>query len=1167
MHLKSPFLFGLMAILLLGGTITPAISQSSPDSNSIVINEVEINNGSNGTEFVELYNPTSQPIDISGWLLVPTAIWKQYEIPSNTVIEPGSFLSFTHVNYWFKDFGDIVSLYDDAGNLIDDTPLLVDTENDYKSWQRVTDGLKTNSDSDWELKRYTPISSNGVITETFVSQFLMTASTDKSEYVLGDELIISGTVSELMYTEKPYFSSEIIKVSISGPNYYKNIALFPERDLTFSTSLNLQKVYGLSDGAFTAKVSYGENIIETNFLITDATESTSAETIDETIEIFTDKTSYIPGQTVIISAETNSSIDYAGLDYIVLDPTGEKFASGTIFPNSEFSTVHKAGGGQIYPFSTQLLLHGINPVYGTYEIQGVFKAQDPIYRSAGVEITSSATFQLVEDIKDDVIISLFTDKEIYEVGEIVKITGRSNDIWTEDLELRIIQTGIFESEARYQAFAPFDEKYSIKLNGDGTFEYDFKIPANFQPELSYGDYLIEVSEYFGESFVKIKVVENPDSYVDIRTPLGLSMDKSKYVLGTSFSLTGTIMDYIQRTSAVRSDNSVQFTITDPQGKAVMSEDRRQNNNFSYEATSPNDKLKFVAIPDAIGNFQISAVLYPIQFELGKHTITAHYPISNTSESVEFEIVSAQSEILTPTESKEPLEFELCTSTSNIETIKKDIMKFGKAEDSASMDTINCDGITDFKTGEKLVIVGTVQVKETTSLDQSSVRTSGQTQEGHSYATNYAQSEINFVELSIPYPQSLIISGAYRTIPGEGENYHGGGGEGTQCQPGETGVKWTTNADGTFKSNVNKKCEEAVGTTRNSSSDSERHTGYDGQKILMQKMRHLTDMNLKAYPDSEGNFHGIFDLRAGVFDSGIYNLKATYFGHYADESFLITDDSVKGGSPELVLDLDREEYVRGEIVSISGKIKNVYYYDSVSLKISTPDVSQINCLIGQQCGFGNTEKKIRVSEGTDGASFFMNYRIPSGEASLGKYTVMADTHFGAVEKTFFVVNESDIFTQEPTTPEPSPVGIAKKIIDKFNRIPDTEIPITLGEKSSEESTLVPRVLQGSLFTSARGEESNVNLRITTSSGQCVVGQAVDCLVTESTRKPGAIYSIASIDDVDYKIRYSGNDVRLEKFSIVPAESNSQIDINNWNVEIIKDEQPTRFYYKISYVALE
>jgi hypothetical protein len=96
MHLKNSLLFGLMAILLLGGTITPALSQSSPDSN-IVINEVELNpRGSDGTlknvegsqEYVELYNPTSQSIDFGVWLLVPTASCISFEIHFNTMLEP-----------------------------------------------------------------------------------------------------------------------------------------------------------------------------------------------------------------------------------------------------------------------------------------------------------------------------------------------------------------------------------------------------------------------------------------------------------------------------------------------------------------------------------------------------------------------------------------------------------------------------------------------------------------------------------------------------------------------------------------------------------------------------------------------------------------------------------------------------------------------------------------------------------------------------------------------------------------------------------------------------------------------------------------------------------------------------------------------------------------------
>ena len=203
MHMKNSLLFGLMAILLLGGTITPALSQSTVD-NQIIINEVEFNptgsdagygvggsgnesksveGASGGNEYVELYNPSSQDLDISGWSLAPTATWKTYEIPDNTIIGANSFLAFTHVNFWFKDFGDSVSLYDVAGNLIDETPILKDQDDDAKSWQRIFDGFDTDSLSDWELKRITPKSSNGKIIETSTSESnVITVNTEKDNY-------------------------------------------------------------------------------------------------------------------------------------------------------------------------------------------------------------------------------------------------------------------------------------------------------------------------------------------------------------------------------------------------------------------------------------------------------------------------------------------------------------------------------------------------------------------------------------------------------------------------------------------------------------------------------------------------------------------------------------------------------------------------------------------------------------------------------------------------------------------------------------------------------------------------------------------------------------------------------------------------------------------------
>ncbi|MDB3956764.1 lamin tail domain-containing protein [Candidatus Nitrosopelagicus sp.] len=1140
-----------MAILLLGGTVAPALSQSSPASNSIVINEVEIN-PINGAEFVELYNTTSQPIDISGWLLAPSTTWKTLEIQSNTIIEPQSFLAFTHHSSWFKDFGDTISLTNTSGELIDETPLLADLDDDGNTWQRNTDGLDTDSATDWELKRMTPRTSNGKIIEIEETIFSFSGQTDKTEYVFGDTLTISGNVSENLFKNDGFSSPEIINIDVEGQNYFNNIELYPDRNLSFSTTSSIQNVYGFTLGDYDVEISYGENSIQTSFTITDELTS-STETVSEDLELSTDKESYIPGETVTLFGNTNSLIEYAGLVYTVTDPNGKQIFEGTIFQNPNFSIVHQAGGGQIYPFSTQMFMQTVNPVYGTYEIQGTYKSLDPYSDSA--EIDANTTFQVVQDVRDESIFSLSTDKEIYSISDTIFVTGRSNQIWTENIALEVQQTGVLTRstdphKGHYVHPDPFTLNESVYLNGDGTFEFQFKVAnsGNVTEDLSrfLGDYRLTVSEYFGNAHVSFKIVDNPESFVDIRTPLGLQMDKPQYVLGTAFTVSGKVLDYDHKDPRL---NNVIFTIFDPTGNQLTNQ--MESRYLDGNTPGQTSKLTFTAIPDVIGNYQISAVLTPLQFDLGKYTITATHPVLKISESVEFEVVSAQSEILPPTETQEPLIFEICSSTrGDISEILKDLKQIGKGEIPPSMESVNCDGTTNFKTGEKLVIRGQVIPKQITSLDQSSVKTSGQTQEGSSYSTNYAQAQFNYVQLAIPYPQTLIIQSAMQTVPDADEDYHGGGGSGSASTQDQT--------TGTYV---------GTGSKSEANEPSNRNTGYNGQIVYKEIKKNLIEMDMKVYPDSEGNFHGVFDLRAGIFVDGIYKIKADYFGYKHEQNFSVIDNSLKGGlAPEITIDFDKDEYIPGETVSISGKISNVYYYDPVSVIIETPDVSQINCLVGQQCGFGNSEKKIRVNEGTEGATFYMNYKIPSGDSSVGKYNVIADTHFGEIKKSFFVLSESDVVGQiSPPSSEITPK--TSKIIEKFNRIADTEIPIILSEKSSEDSILVPRVIQGSLFTSARGEESDVNLRITTTAGQCIIGQGSDCLVSESTRKPGAIYSIVSIDDVNYKIRYSGDDVRLEKFSILPENSNSKIDIDDWNVEIIKDEQPTRFYYKVSYVALE
>ena len=78
---------------------------------------------------------------------------------------------------------------------------------------------------------------------------------------------------------------------------------------------------------------------------------------------------------------------------------------------------------------------------------------------------------------------------------------------------------------------------------------------------------------------------------------------------------------------------------------------------------------------------------------------------------------------------------------------------------------------------------------------------------------------------------------------------------------------------------------------------------------------------------------------------------------------------------------------------------------------------------------------------------------------------------------------------------------------------------------------------------------------------------DCLVGESTRKPGQIFEVVQVDGMNLNVRYSGPDVRLEKFSILPQSSDDFLPDANWNVEVLKDDEVSRFYYKVTYKTLQ
>ena len=342
------------------------------------------------------------------------------------------------------------------------------------------------------------------------------------------------------------------------------------------------------------------------------------------------------------------------------------------------------------------------------------------------------------------------------------------------------------------------------------------------------------------------------------------------------------------------------------------------------------------------------------------------------------------------------------------------------------------------------------------------------------------------------------------------------------------------------------------------------TSTSTPEVLVIKER-LTDMTANVLPDSEGNFSTSFYLRNGIFESGLYAVTSTYMGVTVEQTVRVIHDSMIGsGNAELIMTTDKTEYNPGETVQISGQIVNTLVTDQITIYIESPDISAYNCAV-IDCLVDNNEKKVIPEKGLTQHDFSLTYELSSSEAAIGTYIIRAATSVTPDTQTsFFVTEESSIVAVTPSDEEELPA--LKKSIKKFNRISESEISITLDDMDAD-SELKPRVIQGSLFTTARGQEADVNMQVSTSDGSCIIGQDNSCMINESTRKPGAIYETVTIGEEKYKIRYTGTDVRLEKFSILPEASGTEIDIKDWNVQIIKDEQPTRFYYKVSYVNLE
>ena len=160
--------------------------------------------------------------------------------------------------------------------------------------------------------------------------------------------------------------------------------------------------------------------------------------------------------------------------------------------------------------------------------------------------------------------------------------------------------------------------------------------------------------------------------------------------------------------------------------------------------------------------------------------------------------------------------------------------------------------------------------------------------------------------------TISANSAFQTVPNANENYTGGGGS------GEGGSYYKDKDGNVVRPDTSCEISAAGKCTGTARSDRIGQGSYDGTVIMKEQKLMLTDMRYKAYPDADGNYATVFELRAGVFKDGVYAVKADYFGYHDETSVKIIDSSLKGGlKPSISVKLEKDEFVSGETVRISG----------------------------------------------------------------------------------------------------------------------------------------------------------------------------------------------------------------------------------------------------------
>ena len=348
--------------------------------------------------------------------------------------------------------------------------------------------------------------------------------------------------------------------------------------------------------------------------------------------------------------------------------------------------------------------------------------------------------------------------------------------------------------------------------------------------------------------------------------------------------------------------------------------------------------------------------------------------------------------------------------------------------------------------------------------------------------------------------------------------------------------------------------------------------------------------------SDGQFETSIFLTTVNPNYGVYTIDVEYVDDVASTTFNVVEDFIESDSTvvsdSIIFNVDKSEYFLNEYMTLSGSIPNFdpnsdIYYQVVYFNFKNSDGAPPTfkgAVMDKSDGAPTVEYTLTAIPDASGI-FSIDVRIVPVVFSEGDYTVKAN-YGGLIDNaSFSIISGTPSIGEKPSDKNPNVsipgkppitddtfengyfVSNVKTIIEKVNRIPDNLISISTQNKIIDEQSVKPRVVSGSMITMSKDNQSDVNLRVVSESGICIIGSTDECLVSESTRKPGQIFDVVEVDGLNLNVRYTGPDVRLEKFSILPESSDEFLPDTNWNVEVIKDNEISRFYYKLTYKTFQ